>query len=138
MKHEPVSAPNMVLPLNRSVGLIFAAFFMLIALFPIAYGRDVHIWALILSGGFGLIVFLAPQLLTPLTKYWMGLAHILHKIVSPIVLGVLFFLVVAPVGFLMRLSGKDPLRLKLEPKAQTYWQERQSPSPDPESLLNQF
>jgi hypothetical protein len=126
------------LPSNRSVGLIFAAFFMLIALLPIAYERDVNIWALILSGVFGLIVFLAPQFLTLLTKCWMGLAHILHKIVSPIVLGVLFFLVVAPVGFLMRLSGKDPLRLKLEPKVQTYWQERQSPSPDPESLLNQF
>jgi hypothetical protein len=126
------------LPSNRSVGLIFVALFMLIALFPIAYGRDIHIWALILSGGFGLIVFLAPQLLTPLTKYWMGLAHIFHKIVSPIVLGVIFFLVLAPVGCLMRLSGKDPLKLKLEPTAQTYWQERLPPSTDPESLLNQF
>jgi hypothetical protein len=134
MKHEPV----MLLPSNRSVGLIFAALFIFIALLPIIYGSDVHIWALILSGGFVLTVFVAPQLLTPLTKYWMDLAHILHKIVSPIVLSLLFFLVVAPVGCLMRFSGKDPLRLKLEPKAQTYWQERQPPGPIPESLLDQF
>lgn len=126
------------LPSNRSVGVTFAVFFLLIALFPLLHDGAVRIWATVVSGLFGLIALVAPQLLTLLTKYWMGLASVLHKIVNPIVLGVIFFLVVTPIGCLMRLSGKDPLRLTLEPEAQTYWHERLPPGPDSESLLNQF
>jgi Saxitoxin biosynthesis operon protein SxtJ len=136
MDHEPILATP--LPSNRSVGLVFAIFFLLLAMFPLVRGGAVHTWAFVVSGSFGLISLAMPRLLTPLTRYWMGLANILHNIVSPVVLGVLFFLVVTPVGCLMRLSGKDPLRLKLEPTAHTYWQERLPAGPAPESLLNQF
>lgn len=136
MNHEPILATP--LPSNRSVGLVFAAFFLLFAIFPLMHGDAVHIWAIVVSGLFGLIALVAPQFLTLLTKYWMGLANVLHKIFNPVVLGGIFFLVVTPIGCLMRLTGKDPLRLKLEPEAQTYWHERLPPGPDSESLLNQF
>ena len=136
MDHEP----TIVSPLasNRSVGFTFSVFFLLIALFPLMNSGAVRIWAIVVSGSFCLISLAAPQLLTLLTKYWMGLASVLHKTVNPVVLGGIFFLIVTPVGCLMRLSGKDPLRLKLEPEAQTYWHERLPPGPDSESLLNQF
>lgn len=136
MDHESTLASP--LPSNRSVGLTFTAFFLLLALFPIMQGGALRVWAAVTSGLFCLISLLAPQLLTLLTKYWMGLADLLHKIVSPVILGIFFFLVVTPIGYLMRLSGKDPLRLKLEPEAQTYWQDRQPPGPAPASLLDQF
>lgn len=137
MDHES-TLPTPELPSNRSVGVTFTVFFLLLALFPLMRGGTVHIWAVIVSGLFGLISLVAPQWLTLLTKYWMGLANILHRIVNPVILGIIFFLVVAPIGSLMRLSGKDPLRLKLDPDAQTYWQERQPPGPASESLLDQF
>ena len=136
MNHEPILVTP--LPSNRSVGLVFAAFFLLVAIFPLMHGDAVHIWAIVVSGLFGLIALVAPQFLTLLTKYWMGLANVLHKIFNPVVLGGIFFLVVTPIGCLMRLTGKDPLRLKLEPEAQTYWHERLPPGPDSKSLLNQF
>lgn len=136
MDHKPILAAP--LPSNRSVGFTFTAVFLLLAVLPLMQGGAVHIWAAVVGGLFGLISLMAPQLLTSLTKYWMAFADLLHKIVSPVILGILFFLVVTPIGYLMRLSGKDPLRLKLEPDAQTYWQERQPPGPAPESLLDQF
>ena len=137
MNCDSATVPN-TLPSNRSVGLVFTSFFLLLAIFPLIHGDAVRIWSLVVSGLFGAISLVAPHWLSLLTKYWMGFADILHKIVSPIFLGILFFLVVTPVGCLMRLSGKDPLRLKLEPKAQTYWQERCPPGPAPESLIDQF
>lgn len=137
MDREPTTAPP-ALPSNRSVGFTFAAFFLLFAIFPLMQDGAVRIWAASVSGLFGLIALAAPQWLTSFTKYWMSLADLLHKIISPVTLGILFFLVVTPMGCLMRLSGKDPLRLKLESEAQTYWQERHPPGPAPESLLDQF
>jgi hypothetical protein len=131
----PVPTP---LPSNRSVGLVFTSLFLLIAVFPLLFGDAVRIWALVVSSLFGLISLVAPHWLSLLTKYWMNFSYLLHKTISPIFLGALFFLVVTPVGCLMRLSGKDPLRLKLESRAQTYWQERNPPGPVPESLINQF
>lgn len=136
MDHEPILATP--LPSNRSVGFTFTAVFMLLAVLPLVQGGAVRIWAAVVGVLFCLIALVAPQSLTPLTKRWMALADLLHKIVSPVILGIFFFLVVTPIGYLMRLSGKDPLRLKLEPESQTYWQERLPPGPAPESLLDQF
>jgi hypothetical protein len=80
----------------------------------------------------------APKLLAPANRVWTKFGLLLHAVVSPLMLGVIFYLCIAPIGFLMRLSGKDPLRLRYEPQADSYWIKRVPPGPPPESFKNQF
>ena len=84
------------------------------------------------------LAMLFPKALAPLNWLWTKFGLLLHKIVSPVVLGVLFFVVFTPFGVIMRLFGGDPLRLRFDPKAQSYWIERSPPGPDPDSLKDQF
>jgi hypothetical protein len=76
--------------------------------------------------------------LAPLNRLWLKFGLLLHKVVSPIVLGVMFFLVITPIGLTMRAFGKNPLRLKLDKQSGSYWIERVPPGPAPESLKDQF
>ncbi|MEL6961583.1 MAG: SxtJ family membrane protein [Pseudomonadota bacterium] len=93
-------------------------------------------------GGVGipllLFGFIAPSLLAPLNKAWTKLGLLLFKIVNPIVLGLIFLLTILPIGLLLRAFGKDPLRLKFEPDAKTYWIERDPPGPAPDTMPQQF
>jgi hypothetical protein len=86
----------------------------------------------------GLTAFSAPRALSPFSWAWTKLGVFLHQIVGPILLAVLFYGCLAPIGFLMRLSGKDPLRLKYEPNAESYWIRRRPPGPAPQSFRNQY
>jgi hypothetical protein len=123
---------------NRSFGLVFAAFFALLAVLGFWHGTGRWpIW-LGLACAALVLALAAPRLLMPLNWIWTKLGLLLHRIVSPIFLTVLFYGCVAPVGFLMRLTGKDPLRLKYEPSAESYWLKRSPPGPTPESFINQF
>ncbi len=79
-----------------------------------------------------------PSLLAPLNRVWTKFGLLLHKVVSPIVLGVMFYLVITPTGLLMRLFGKDPLRLKFDGTAKSYWIPREPPGPKPDSIKDQF
>ena len=79
-----------------------------------------------------------PSVLAPLNRLWLTIGLLLHRLVSPVVLGIIFFGVVTPTGLVMRALGKDPLRLKLEPRATTYWIDRQPRGPSPDSLRDQF
>ena len=93
-------------------------------------------------GGVGLVLLLlglvAPATLAPLNRAWTKLGLLLFKIVNPIVLGLIFALTIIPIGLLLRLFGKDPLRLKFEPEAKSYWIERDPPGPEPASMPQQF
>ncbi len=123
---------------ERSFGIVFTVVFALIGLLPLFSGGGVRIWALAIAALFLILAFAAPNLLKPLNRAWMALGNLLHKIVSPLVLGLLFLIAVVPTGLFLRLSRKDPLRLKLDKSAKTYWQERTPPGPPPGSLKNQF
>lgn len=123
---------------DRSFGLVFAAFFALIGLLPLLLGKSPRIWALGTAGVFLLAALLFPSLLAPLNRLWLKLGLLLHRIVSPIALGIMFFLVITPMGLVMRAMGKDFLRLRLDPAARSYWIPREPPGPAPESLKNQF
>jgi hypothetical protein len=87
---------------------------------------------------FALIVLLRPGLLAPLNRQWTKLGVLLAKVVSPVALGLLFYGVIAPIGIVMRLVGKDPLRLKLDRATDSYWIRRTPPGPQPDSMNNQF
>jgi len=123
---------------DRSFGLIFAGAFLLIAGLPLFHGGTLRWWSVIVAVMFALLALLKPTLLAGLNRMWLKLGIMLGKIVSPIALGILFFVVITPIGIMLRLSGKDPLRLKFRPEADSYWIPREPPGPPPGSMNNQF
>ncbi|MBI5937114.1 MAG: hypothetical protein HY850_04630 [Betaproteobacteria bacterium] len=123
---------------DRAFGWVMAVFFGLIGLWPLLSAQATRDWALGLAAAFALAALLAPRRLAPLNRAWMQLGLLLHKITNPIVLGVAFYLVIAPIGLLMRLAGHDPLRLKRDDSAASYWIARQPPGPPPASFPRQF
>lgn len=123
---------------DKSFGLVFAGFFAIVGLWPLFKGEEVRLWALILAALFLAVSFLRPQLLKPLNRVWFLFGLLLHKVVSPLIMGLLFFLTVTPVALLMRMSGKDPLRLKRDPSVTSYWIKRDPPGPPPGGMKHQF
>lgn len=123
---------------DRSFGLVFAAVFLIVGGLPLLHAGAARWWAIGVSAAFAVVALALPSILAVPNRLWMQLGLLLAKVVSPIALGILFYLVFTPVGFLMRLSGKDPMRLKLEPEATSYWIKREPPGPPPQSMTNQF
>lgn len=99
-------------------------------------------WFELALGGVGLALLVtglvAPSVLAPLNRGWTKLGFLLFKIVNPIVLGLIFLVTIVPIGLALRAFGKDPLRLRFEPDAKSYWIEREPPGPAPESMPQQF
>ncbi|MGI9492988.1 MAG: SxtJ family membrane protein, partial [Geminicoccaceae bacterium] len=123
---------------DRGFGLTVGGILLAIALVRVGLGwwssgEVVLGWLEWTLGGIGAALFLlglvAPATLAPLNKAWTKLGLLLFKIVNPIVLGLIFLLTIVPIGLLLRLFGKDPLRLKFEPEAKSYWIERDPPGP---------
>jgi hypothetical protein len=137
-EHTPRHASPVPSSSDRSFGLVFAAVFLIVALYPLLHAAGIRLWAIAVSGVFLLLALLLPQVLAPANRLWTKFGLLLHTIVSPIALGILFFLVVTPTGLLMRLFGKDPLRLRFDPAADSYWIRRDPPGPAADSLKNQF
>ena len=106
---------------ERSFGQVFAGVFLVVALFPLTGDGGVRIWALVVAGAFAVVAFSAPHLLRPLNRLWFRVGLLLNKIVSPIVMGVIFFLTVTPIGLIRRAQNDDPLNQKLDPDMETYW-----------------
>ncbi len=131
--HEQVKGSS-----DRSFGVVFTVVFLLIGLLPLRKGHAVRGWALALALLFAVMVLVRPTVLHPLNRAWTRLGLLLAKVVNPIVTGVLYFAVLTPFGTVMRLIGKDPLRLRMDANASSYWIERRPPGPPPESMANQF
>lgn len=123
---------------DRSFGLVIAAAFLLIALSPLRHHHALRWWALAVSAVFALVALVKPILLARVNWLWMKLGVLLGKVVSPVALGVLFYGVLTPLATVIRLAGKDPLRLRLDPGVDSYWIVRKPPGPPPDSMTNQF
>jgi predicted membrane metal-binding protein len=125
---------------DRSFGFVMAAFFGLVALFPLLHGplSSIRWWALVVAAAFLALALLWTAPLRPLNRAWLKLGLLLSKIVSPIVMMLLFYATVTPVGVLMRWTGKDPLRLRRNAAAASYWIPREPPGPAPDSMKQQF
>lgn len=123
---------------NRSFGLVFAGFFTIVAVLPVLGGHAPRWWALAVGAVFAGLALAAPALLRPLNRLWFRFGLLLHQVVTPVVMGVLFFLTVTPLGLLMRATGKDPMRLRRDPAAASYWIVRTPPGPSADSMKQQF
>ena len=136
--HERLEQAESASASNRSFGFVFTIVFALVGVWPLLDSRSPRLWALVVAGVFLLLALAMPVLLAPLNRLWTRLAELLQKIVSPIVLGFLFFIGLMPIGLLMRLLGNDLLRLKTDPEAESYWIERSPPGPPPATMNKQF
>lgn len=123
---------------DRFFGLTFFGFFLIVALWPLLKHAPVRLSALGLALGFLAVALIAPVLLGPLNRLWLKFGVLLHAITSPIILGVMFYLVITPFGLVMRLAGKDLLSLKIDPQSPSYWIRREPPGPAKNSLNRQF
>jgi hypothetical protein len=123
---------------DRAFGLVFAGVFLVIAGWPLFHGEALRWWAVGVASVFALLALVKPVLLARLNRLWIKLGILLGKIVSPIALGILFYGVFTPIGIMMRLAGKDPLRLQFVSDADSYWIPRVPPGPPPNSMNNQF
>ena len=119
---------------NRSFGIVFFIVFLIIALWPVLKQNEIRIWSLIISFIFFVLGLINSKLLTPLNKLWFKFGILLGNIISPIVMGIVFFLVVTPTGLVMRIFRKDILKLKKN-SSDSYWINKDSTN---SSMRNQF
>ena len=119
---------------NRSFGIVFFIVFLLIALYHLIYSGEIRVWSAIISLILLALGVLNSKILTPLNKLWFKFGIFLSKIISPLIMGIIFFLVVTPIGLIMKIFGKDILNLKYN-KTQSYWIEKKGPK---SRMKNQF
>jgi hypothetical protein len=123
---------------DRSFGFVFASVFALISVQPLASGHEVRWWALTVAAVILAVALLNPKRLNRFNRLWFQFGTVLHRLVTPIVLGLMFFVTFTPIALVARALGRDPLRLRLDPAATSYWIIRVPPGPPPESFKNQF
>ncbi len=122
---------------DRAFGVVFALIFAGLGTWFAASGRGAWpVAAYALAATFGLAAWLAPRRLAPLNRLWTRFGLMIHAVVSPLVLALLFYGVITPTGLIMRALGKDPLGLAYDREAKSYWIKRQPPAPD--TMRNQF
>ena len=123
---------------ERAFGFVVAGVFLLVALWPLFERASPRTWAITVAAVFALCAWLAPQVLAPLNRLWFRFGELLHRIVSPIALGAIFFGVITPFALVMRLFKRDALLLHKRSARPSYWVRREPPGPPPDSFHNQF
>ena len=119
---------------NRNFGIVFFLVFLFIAVYPLNYNGEIRIWSIIVSSIFLILGLLNSKILTPLNKLWFKFGILLGKVASPLIMGIIFFFVVTPIGLFMRLLGKDLLNLKYN-NNKSYWIKKSGPK---SKMKNQF
>jgi hypothetical protein len=123
---------------DRSFGWVFATVFAVIGFWPVLHRHEPRWWLWGLAVTLVLIVWLAPHWLAPLNRAWFGIGNALNKVVSPLIMALVFFVIVTPTAWLRRRTGSDVLGLRNSPEVKSYWRLRDPPGPEPDSLKNQF
>lgn len=126
------------LPSDRSFGITFTVVFALVGAW--LWWKNISGAAVFgsLAAAFLVISFVRPGILHPLNRAWMAFGGLLHRIVSPVILGVIYFGMFTPIAFFLRVRGRDAMRRRTEPRAVSYWIRRDPPGPPPDSLDKQF
>jgi hypothetical protein len=123
---------------DRSFGLVFATFFLLVGLWPLLRGSTPRLWSLAVAATFLVLALARPKTLALPNRVWTSVGLLLHRVTSPVAMAIVFYATVTPIGLLLRLLGKHPLSLHFDPDAKTYWIERRPPGPAPDTMSNQF
>jgi predicted membrane metal-binding protein len=123
---------------DRGFGYVFAGVFGIVTAISLWRSGTTWHWSLPLAAAFLVVALVYPRLLAPLNRLWLKFGLLLYKVMNPLILGLLFFVTIMPIGLVMRAFGKDFLRLRLDRNARSYWIERTPPGPPPQSMRNQF
>jgi len=130
-----MSRNNEKIPSNKNFGIVFFVVFLVIGLWPLFTKSEVRYWSLFISVVFLILGLFNSKILTPLNRIWFKFGIFLGKIISPLILGILFFLIVTPIGFAMRILRKDILNLRYDKNIKSYWIEKNGPKG---KMKNQF
>ena len=123
---------------TRSFGYSFAGLFAIIGFGPVISSGSVHLWAVTLAAVFLGVTLILPRMLAPLLRVWVWIGFLLHKIMNPVLLALIFYGAVLPTGVIMRTFGRRPLRLDMDLSAKSYWIDRNPPGPQPWTMNKQF
>ena len=123
---------------DRSFGVMVTVVLTVVGVFPLLNGEPPRWWSLAVAGVMLVVTLVRAELLAPFNRVWFRFGLFLHRVVNPVIMAVIYFGVVTPTGLVMRAVGKDPLRLRRDPNAESYWIHRTPPGPEPESMTNQF
>lgn len=123
---------------DREFGLVFAGFFAILT--GIGWWNDSSntVTFAVIAALFLAVALIFPRVLAPLNRLWTRFGLLLYRVVNPIVMATIFYVIITPIGVAMRLAGKDLLRLKIDGDAASYWIPRDPPGPPPEGMKNQF
>ena len=125
---------NIKISSNKSFGIVFFIFFLIVSIYPLFDDRTLRVWSLVISAIFLILGILNSKILTPLNKLWFKFGILLGKIVSPVVMGIVFFAVVTPISLIMKILKKDLLNMKKNKKP-SYWIAKSGPK---SRMKNQF
>jgi len=123
---------------DRAVGFVLATALALVALAPLLRGHHVRLWPLPFAAALLLTALIRPGWLRPVNRAWMAFGAVANAIVTTVLMAIMFYAVFTPLGWTLRWLGRDLLRLKLDPRLESYWLERRPPGPAPDTLKNQF
>jgi hypothetical protein len=136
--HENLDRDDVKVASERSFGFVFAGVFAVIALWPFLWGGDIRYWALAIAVIFLGAALMRPRILRPLNLLWFKFGQLLHHVVNPLVMGLIFFAGIVPTALFMRARGKAPLRLDNAKASGTTWVERVPPGPAPDTMRHLF
>ena len=126
---------------DRAFGAVFTIVFVVVGLWPLTrdFGAvdSLNWWSFLVAAAIGALALARPALLAPANRLWLKFGLLLNRIVSPVVMALMFFVVLTPFAVVMRLAGKDPMRCRHDPAAASHWIDRE-PGPAPDSMKNQF
>jgi predicted membrane metal-binding protein len=136
--HESFDRDEVKTSSDRSFGFVFAAVFAIIAAWPLVFGGGLRLWALVLAVAFLAAALAYPRLLHPLNRLWFRIGMLLHHVVTPIVMGLIFCFGVVPTALIIRMRRRDPLRIDGHRRGETNWVVRVPPGPSPDSMKRLF
>jgi predicted permease len=136
--HENLKRDEVAESSDRAFGIVFAVAFSVLALLPLLGRESPRWWAFILASVSLMTALFLPDVLRPFKRAWLKLGLLMHKVVNPVVMGLLFFVVITPAALIMKVIRRDALHRRPDPAARSYWVARESPATDPSAMRNQF
>jgi hypothetical protein len=136
--HESFDRDEVKAASERSFGIMFTAVFALVAFWPMAFGGGLRLWSLALAIAFLVATLACPRILYPLNRLWFRVGQLMHHVVTPIVMGLIFFFGILPTALIMRMRRRDPLRIGARKPGETNWITRAPPGPNADSMKHLF